>query len=66
MAAKVINKSRISRPHQREKVDLEVELMEEVRGHPNIVNLLESFEDEQCICILLELCRKKVSKSRTF
>jgi len=60
-AAKVISKNRISRPQQREKVDIEVELMAEVGEHPNIVNFLDSFEDENCVCILLELCRKKVS-----
>ena len=60
-AAKVINKSRIARPQQREKVDIEVELMAELNGHPNVVNFIESFEDENCVCILLEICQKKVS-----
>ena len=59
-AAKIISKSRISRQQQREKVDIEVELMAEVRGHPNVVNFLDSFEDENCVCILQEICRKKV------
>ena len=61
MAAKIISKSRIAQPHQREKVDIEVEIMSEACGHPNVLNLLGTFEDENCICIMVELCRKKVS-----
>ena len=59
-AAKVIEKSRISRPQQREKVDVEIELLAESSGHPNIVGFHRSFEDSNVVCILLELCNKKV------
>ncbi|CAK8676182.1 unnamed protein product [Clavelina lepadiformis] len=58
-AAKVIEKSRLSRPQQREKVNVEVELLTEARGHPNVVQFLDSFEDDKAVCILLELCNKK-------
>nr|CAB3264952.1 serine/threonine-protein kinase PLK3 [Phallusia mammillata] len=58
-AAKIIDKSRLVRPQQREKVEQEVELMQTVRGHRNIVSYYSSFEDESAICILLELCNKK-------
>ncbi|XP_018667633.2 serine/threonine-protein kinase PLK3 [Ciona intestinalis] len=58
-AAKVIDKSRLSRPQQREKVDIEVKLLKAARGHPNVVAFHKSFEDEKFICILLELCNKK-------
>jgi len=61
MAAKIIDKSRIARNNQREKVDIEIELLTEVSGHPNVIGYLDSFEDKNCICILLELCNKKVS-----
>ena len=60
MAAKIIDKSRISRNNQREKVDIEIELLKEVSGHPNVIGYEDSFEDKNCICILLELCNKKV------
>lgn len=63
MAAKVIDKSRITRSVQREKVDLEIELFSEASGHPNIVTYMDTFEDENCIVILQELCNKKVKTS---
>ena len=60
MAAKIIDKSRMTRTNQREKVDVEIELLAEASGHPNIIEYLDSFEDKNCICILQELCSKKV------
>uniref|UniRef100_H2Y8V5 Serine/threonine-protein kinase PLK n=1 Tax=Ciona savignyi TaxID=51511 RepID=H2Y8V5_CIOSA len=58
-AAKVIDKSRLSRPQQREKVEIEIKLLKAARGHPNVVSFHSSFENENVICILLELCNKK-------
>ena len=60
LAAKVIDKSRISRTNQREKVDIEIELLSEASGHPNVIEYFDSFEDKNYICILQELCNKKV------
>lgn len=60
IAIKVIDKTRVVRSPQREKVNLEIELHEFLAtGHPNIVNFENSFENGKYICLILELCERK-------
>lgn len=62
-ALKIIDKSRLSRPPQREKVDAEIELHSAASrvGHPNVAGFECTFENARIICLVLELCEKKVS-----
>nr|XP_039273123.1 serine/threonine-protein kinase PLK1-like [Styela clava] len=60
-ALKIIDKSRIARPPQREKVDAEIELhaaASEV-GHPNVAKFETTFENARIICLVMELCEKR-------
>merc|ERR1740128_299442 len=57
-AGKIIHKSRISKPHHREKIAREIELHRNL-NHENVVQFLKHFEDSENIYILLENCSKK-------
>uniref|UniRef100_A0A3Q3MNH0 Serine/threonine-protein kinase PLK n=1 Tax=Labrus bergylta TaxID=56723 RepID=A0A3Q3MNH0_9LABR len=57
-AAKIIPHSRVSKPHQREKIDREIEL-HKVLHHKHIVHFYHHFEDKENIYILLEYCSRK-------
>ncbi|KAM4578708.1 LOW QUALITY PROTEIN: serine/threonine-protein kinase PLK2b [Fundulus diaphanus] len=57
-AAKIIPHARVSKPHQREKIDREIEL-HRVLHHKNIVHFYHHFEDKENIYILLEYCSRK-------
>lgn len=60
-ALKIIDKSRIARPPQREKVDAEIELhaaASEV-SHPNVAKFETTFENARIICLVMELCEKR-------
>uniref|UniRef100_A0A8C5BEV9 Serine/threonine-protein kinase PLK n=1 Tax=Gadus morhua TaxID=8049 RepID=A0A8C5BEV9_GADMO len=57
-AAKIIPHTRVSKPHQREKIDREIEL-HKVLHHKHIVHFYHHFEDKENIYILLEYCNRK-------
>uniref|UniRef100_A0A8C6VU02 Serine/threonine-protein kinase PLK n=1 Tax=Nothobranchius furzeri TaxID=105023 RepID=A0A8C6VU02_NOTFU len=57
-AAKIIPHARVSKPHQREKIDREIEL-HRLLHHKHIVHFYHHFEDNENIYILLEYCSRK-------
>uniref|UniRef100_A0A665W602 Serine/threonine-protein kinase PLK n=1 Tax=Echeneis naucrates TaxID=173247 RepID=A0A665W602_ECHNA len=57
-AAKIIPHARVSKPHQREKIDREIELHRALH-HRHIVHFYHHFEDKENIYILLEYCSRK-------
>ncbi|XP_077318817.1 serine/threonine-protein kinase PLK2 [Lithobates pipiens] len=57
-AAKIIPHSRVSKPHQREKIDKEIELHRTL-NHRHIVQFYHYFEDKENIYILLEYCSRR-------
>jgi len=58
-AGKIIPKSRITKPHHREKITREIELHRNL-VHSNVVRFYHCFEDEENVYIILENCSKKV------
>lgn len=59
-AAKIIPHSRVAKPHQREKIDKEIEL-HRILHHKHVVQFYHYFEDKENIYILLEYCSRRVS-----
>uniref|UniRef100_A0A673GD69 polo kinase n=1 Tax=Sinocyclocheilus rhinocerous TaxID=307959 RepID=A0A673GD69_9TELE len=57
-AVKVIPQSRVSKPHQREKIINEIELHKSLQ-HKHVVKFSHHFEDQDNIYIFLELCSRK-------
>ncbi|XP_061550278.1 serine/threonine-protein kinase PLK3 [Phycodurus eques] len=57
-AVKVIPQSRVSKPHQREKITNEIELHKTL-SHKHVVKFSHHFEDHDNIYIFLELCSRK-------
>uniref|UniRef100_H2RUE7 Serine/threonine-protein kinase PLK n=1 Tax=Takifugu rubripes TaxID=31033 RepID=H2RUE7_TAKRU len=57
-AVKVIPQSRVSKPHQREKILNEIELHRNL-SHKHVVKFSHHFEDQDNIYIFLELCSRK-------
>lgn len=57
-AAKIIPHSRVAKPHQREKIDKEIEL-HRILNHKHIVQFFHYFEDKENIYILLEYCSRR-------
>ncbi|XP_077376622.1 serine/threonine-protein kinase PLK2b [Festucalex cinctus] len=57
-AAKIIPHARVSKPHQREKIDREIDL-HRILHHKHIVHFYHHFEDKDNIYILLEYCSRK-------
>lgn len=57
-AAKIIPHTRVSKPHQREKIDREIELHRALH-HKHIVQFYHHFEDKDNIYILLEYCSRR-------
>lgn len=57
-AVKVIPQSRVSKPHQREKIINEIELHKSLQ-HKHVVKFSHHFEDKDNIYIFLELCSRK-------
>ncbi|RVE61681.1 hypothetical protein OJAV_G00174880 [Oryzias javanicus] len=57
-AVKVIPQSRVSKPHQREKITNEIELHRTL-AHKHVVKFSHYFEDQENIYIFLELCSRK-------
>lgn len=59
VAIKVMSKAELSSAEDRAYMQSEVELMKRVRGHPNVVTLLDSYEDKSFFYIVAELCTGK-------
>ncbi|XP_005997651.2 serine/threonine-protein kinase PLK2 [Latimeria chalumnae] len=57
-AAKIIPHTRVAKPHQREKIDREIEL-HRILHHRHIVQFYHYFEDKENIYILLEYCSRR-------
>nr|XP_033786758.1 serine/threonine-protein kinase PLK2 [Geotrypetes seraphini] len=57
-AVKIIPHSRVAKPHQREKIDKEIEL-HRILNHKHIVQFYNYFEDKENIYILLEYCSRR-------
>ncbi|EPY84402.1 serine/threonine-protein kinase PLK2 isoform 4 [Camelus ferus] len=57
-AAKIIPHSRVAKPHQREKIDKEIEL-HRILHHKHVVQFYHYFEDKENIYILLEYCSRR-------
>lgn len=57
-AGKIIHKSRVSKPHHKEKISREIELHRSLR-HRNVVQFFKHFEDGDNIYIILENCSRK-------
>ncbi|XP_062310465.1 serine/threonine-protein kinase PLK2b [Osmerus eperlanus] len=57
-AAKIIPHTRVSKTHQREKIDREIEL-HRMLHHKHIVHFYHHFEDKDNIYILLEYCSRR-------
>ncbi|XP_038145201.1 serine/threonine-protein kinase PLK3 [Cyprinodon tularosa] len=57
-AVKVIPQSRVSKPHQREKITNEIDLHRSL-SHKHVVKFSHFFEDSENIYIFLELCSRK-------
>uniref|UniRef100_A0A4W4DMQ4 Serine/threonine-protein kinase PLK n=1 Tax=Electrophorus electricus TaxID=8005 RepID=A0A4W4DMQ4_ELEEL len=57
-AVKIIPHTRVSKPHQREKIDREIELHRALH-HKHIVQFYHHFEDKDNIYILLEYCSRR-------
>jgi len=54
VAIKSINKSKITRERQREKIKIETSIMKTLSYSNNIVKILESYETKNHICIVME------------
>ncbi|KAK3540425.1 hypothetical protein QTP70_030974 [Hemibagrus guttatus] len=57
-AAKIIPHTRVAKPHQREKINREIELHRGL-SHKHIVHFYHHFEDKDNIYILLEYCSRR-------
>ncbi|KAM9323210.1 serine/threonine-protein kinase PLK3 [Pholidichthys leucotaenia] len=57
-AVKVIPQTRVSKPHQRDKITNEIELHKTL-SHKHVVKFSHYFEDQENIYIFLELCSRK-------
>ncbi len=55
MAIKSISKIKFASASDHENMMTEVDLMMRVRGHPNVINLIECFEDRHAFWIVCEL-----------
>ena len=58
VAGKIIHKSRVCKPHHKEKISREIELHRSLR-HKNVVQFIKHFEDTENIYIVLENCARK-------
>lgn len=59
-AGKVVPKSMILKPHQREKMSSEIAIHKSL-DNPHIVGFHGFFEDDDFVFVVLEICRRRVS-----
>jgi polo-like kinase 1 len=57
-AGKIVQKSMLSKPHQRDKMAMEIEVHKSL-DHKHVVKFIGFFEDKDNIYVLLELCRRR-------
>ncbi|CAL8354217.1 unnamed protein product [Boreogadus saida] len=57
-AGKIVPKSMIMKPHQREKMTSEITIHQSL-DHANVVGFRGFFEDEDFVFVVLELCRRR-------
>ncbi|KAL5720201.1 cyclin-dependent serine/threonine protein kinase [Ranunculus cassubicifolius] len=57
VAVKVILKSKMTTPIAMEDVRREVRILQSLTGHENLVQFYDSFEDDDNVYIVMELCR---------
>jgi len=57
VAIKSISRLKIRTVQDQEEVDREIAIMRHLAGHPNIVNILQVYEDKSYIHIVMELCK---------
>ena len=55
-ACKCISKKNIIAAHEEDDVRREVEIMQHLSGQPNIVQIKATYEDDQCVHIVMEYC----------
>ncbi|KAK1614407.1 hypothetical protein QYE76_019924 [Lolium multiflorum] len=56
VAVKRIDKAKMNRPVAVEDVKREVKILKALKGHENIVNFYNAFEDDSYVYIVMELC----------
>ncbi|KAK8549288.1 hypothetical protein V6N13_008964 [Hibiscus sabdariffa] len=56
-ACKKISKAKLKTEIDIEDVRREVEIMKHLPKHPNLVNFMEAFEDNEAVYLVMELCR---------
>ncbi len=52
----VISKRKLGTQQEVQDVQREVQILQQLQGHPNIVDLIKVYEDKQNICIVTEFC----------
>ncbi|KAJ3672479.1 hypothetical protein LUZ60_007200 [Juncus effusus] len=57
LACKSISKDRLISTEDLNTVKSEIEVMASLSGHPNIVNLKAVYEEEECVHLVMELCK---------
>ncbi|XP_069760783.1 serine/threonine-protein kinase PLK1 isoform X2 [Narcine bancroftii] len=57
-AGKIVPKSLLLKPHQREKMSMEISIHKELQ-HGNVVAFHGFFEDDNFVYVVLELCRRR-------
>jgi polo-like kinase 2 len=57
-AGKIISKTRIAKPHQKQKILREVQLQKNLK-HRHVVEFINYFEDDSNVYIILENCSRK-------
>ncbi|XP_007903972.1 serine/threonine-protein kinase PLK1 [Callorhinchus milii] len=57
-AGKIVSKSLLMKPHQKEKMSLEISIHKSL-NHSNVVGFHGFFEDDDFVYVVLELCRRR-------
>jgi polo-like kinase 1 len=61
-AGKIVPKSLLLKPHQKEKMSMEISIHRSL-AHQHVVGFHDFFEDSDFVFVVLELCRRRVSVS---
>lgn len=59
-AGKIVPKSLLLKPHQKEKMSMEISIHRSL-AHQHVVGFHGFFEDNDFVFVVLELCRRRVS-----
>lgn len=59
-AGKVVPKSMLLKPHQKEKMSMEITIHKSLEN-PHVVGFHGFFEDDDFVYVVLEICRRRVS-----